>query len=145
MLFPISEKVWMDEDPQGLENEFDARLLPMSDFWIFLFFFAKLCFLDTFWPKHTVCNFSCKSDIKIYYTEEKISKLVGEYTFQLICSADNCVCFCLCADNNRERIWAEKGRTDPAYEVMDSRSPDRSPEVTVWITVDRYSTITNVT
>ncbi|XP_058638290.1 protein Dok-7 isoform X5 [Onychostoma macrolepis] len=31
-------------------------------------------------------------------------------------------------DNNRERIWAEKGRTDPAYEIMDSRSPDRSLE-----------------
>ncbi|XP_043101053.1 protein Dok-7 isoform X2 [Puntigrus tetrazona] len=32
------------------------------------------------------------------------------------------------ASDNRERIWAEKGRTDPAYEVMDGRSPDRSPE-----------------
>ncbi|XP_043101052.1 protein Dok-7 isoform X1 [Puntigrus tetrazona] len=32
------------------------------------------------------------------------------------------------AEDNRERIWAEKGRTDPAYEVMDGRSPDRSPE-----------------
>ncbi|XP_073693424.1 protein Dok-7 isoform X2 [Garra rufa] len=32
------------------------------------------------------------------------------------------------APDNRERIWAEKGRTDPAYEVMDSRSSDRNPE-----------------
>ncbi|XP_073693423.1 protein Dok-7 isoform X1 [Garra rufa] len=31
-------------------------------------------------------------------------------------------------EDNRERIWAEKGRTDPAYEVMDSRSSDRNPE-----------------
>uniref|UniRef100_A0A8C1RXC1 Docking protein 7 n=1 Tax=Cyprinus carpio TaxID=7962 RepID=A0A8C1RXC1_CYPCA len=29
------------------------------------------------------------------------------------------------AEDNRERIWAEKGRP---YEIMDSRSPDRSPE-----------------
>lgn len=29
------------------------------------------------------------------------------------------------APDNRERIWAEKGRP---YEIMDSRSPDRSPE-----------------
>ncbi|XP_016360615.1 protein Dok-7 isoform X2 [Sinocyclocheilus anshuiensis] len=29
------------------------------------------------------------------------------------------------AEDNRERIWAEKGRT---YEIMDSRSSDRSPE-----------------
>ncbi|XP_042617149.1 protein Dok-7-like isoform X3 [Cyprinus carpio] len=30
--------------------------------------------------------------------------------------------------DNRERICAEKGRMDPAYEIMDSRSSDRSPE-----------------
>uniref|UniRef100_A0A8C1ENN9 Docking protein 7a n=1 Tax=Cyprinus carpio carpio TaxID=630221 RepID=A0A8C1ENN9_CYPCA len=31
-------------------------------------------------------------------------------------------------EDNRERICAEKGRMDPAYEIMDSRSSDRSPE-----------------
>ncbi|XP_052456846.1 protein Dok-7 isoform X2 [Carassius gibelio] len=30
--------------------------------------------------------------------------------------------------DDRERIWAEKGRMDPAYEIMDSRSSDRSLE-----------------
>ncbi|XP_050971060.1 protein Dok-7 isoform X2 [Labeo rohita] len=32
------------------------------------------------------------------------------------------------APDNRDRIKAEKGRMDPAYEIMDSRSSDRNPE-----------------
>ncbi|XP_056103054.1 protein Dok-7 isoform X3 [Rhinichthys klamathensis goyatoka] len=31
--------------------------------------------------------------------------------------------------NNKERIWGEKGRTDPAYEIMDGRTTERSPEL----------------
>ncbi|XP_059360485.1 uncharacterized protein LOC132098362 [Carassius carassius] len=31
-------------------------------------------------------------------------------------------------EDDRERKWAEKGRMDPAYEIMDSRSSDRSLE-----------------
>ncbi|XP_050971059.1 protein Dok-7 isoform X1 [Labeo rohita] len=31
-------------------------------------------------------------------------------------------------EDNRDRIKAEKGRMDPAYEIMDSRSSDRNPE-----------------
>ncbi|XP_067285024.1 protein Dok-7 isoform X5 [Pseudorasbora parva] len=29
--------------------------------------------------------------------------------------------------NNRERIWPDKERTDPAYEIMDGRTTERSP------------------
>ncbi|XP_067257317.1 protein Dok-7 [Chanodichthys erythropterus] len=31
--------------------------------------------------------------------------------------------------NNIESIWADKGRSDPAYEIMDGRTTERSPEL----------------
>jgi len=42
----------------------------------------------------------------------------------------------LCYDyraDNKERIWGEKGRTDPAYEIMDGRTTERSPEVKIFL------------
>ncbi|XP_048042129.1 protein Dok-7 isoform X3 [Megalobrama amblycephala] len=32
-------------------------------------------------------------------------------------------------EDNIERIWADKGRSDPAYEIMDGRTTERSPEL----------------
>ncbi|KAK7169924.1 hypothetical protein R3I94_000228 [Phoxinus phoxinus] len=31
--------------------------------------------------------------------------------------------------NSKEKIWGEKGRPDPAYEIMDGRTTERSPEL----------------